>query len=69
MKPGQKNRNVLSHSILFALVICLCLVIQGFFLANMVRWRNSPDIGWIPIKELGPAVIGITSPHGEKAGF
>ena len=35
----------------------------------MARWRNSPDIGWIPIKELGSAIVGITSPHGENAGL
>ncbi len=70
MKPGPKNsKNILLGRILFAVLICLCLAIQGFFFANMAQWRNSPDIGWIPIKELGPAIVGITSPHGENAGL
>ena len=32
-------------------------------------WRNSPNRGWRTIAELGPTIVGVVSPLGEKAGL
>lgn len=55
--------------VLFVMVLCMGFLIQGAFFVNMIQWRQAPDVGWIPIKELGPDVIGNTSQLGENAGL
>lgn len=58
-----------AKQLLFAVLVCVALLLQGFFFANMLRWRHAPDKGWATTTELGPKVIGVTFPLGEKAGL
>ncbi|MCG7851745.1 MAG: hypothetical protein MIO92_04410, partial [Methanosarcinaceae archaeon] len=70
MKTDSKiTANIIFQRILFSVLIFLAVFLQVLFFANIVMWRASPNRGWRTIAELGPTIVGVTSPLGEKAGL
>src|SRR5262245_43379289 len=61
--------NRTANQCLFAALVCCALVLQMFFLANIIQWRTAPDLGWTPMRALGPRIIGATTSVGEQAGL
>lgn len=55
--------------LLFAGLLAVVLGLEMLFLANVIRWRGAPDVGWIPMPEFGPRAIGFVSAVGEEAGL
>src|SRR5262245_30816600 len=53
----------------FVAATLLALTVQGLFLANVLRWPATADKGWIFMMEMGPRVVAITRPVGERAGL
>lgn len=66
--PGALRRHPLQTLVAAGLLLA-ALALQAAFLANMIRWREAPDRGWISMAQLGPNVIWQTRPLGEEAGL
>ena len=54
---------------LFVLWLAFALTMQGFFLANVVQWRNAPDYGWVPLAGFEGKAIGFVTAVGQRAGL
>ena len=53
----------------FISAVALILFFYGFYVVNMVQWRNSADFGWIPMFDFGPNVVAEVFKEGELAGL
>ncbi|MFC1788403.1 SpoIIE family protein phosphatase [Thermodesulfobacteriota bacterium] len=70
MKTNKKiTANIIFQRIVFSVLVFLAIFLQGLFFANIIMWRSAPNRGWRTIAELGPTIVGVTSPLGEKAGL
>lgn len=70
MKTGKITaRRVIYQRILFSAVVLFAVVVQAFFFANIVQWRNAPDQGWFANLELGPKIVSSVTKTGEKSGL
>jgi serine phosphatase RsbU (regulator of sigma subunit) len=70
MKTDRKiTENIIFQRIFFSALVFLAIVLQVLFFANIIMWRSSPDRGWRTITELGPTVVGVTSPLGDENGL
>lgn len=67
--PNVSTHHVLPQKVLFAVLIGLACLVQGFFFINMVQWTSAPDRGWVGMTQLGPKIIAVTRPLGEQAGL
>jgi len=67
MKEVNKKR-ILSTSA-FVLTVFLVLIIAGFYMYNIIQWRNYPDFGFGFRAATGINIIGTVSKHGRKCGL
>jgi hypothetical protein len=55
--------------VIFTVIILTTVMLYGFYLANMVRWKDNVDFGWRTMYESGPNVVAEVFKGGEQAGL
>ena len=64
--PG--NRRILSK-IAFTICVTVFAIIAGFYLYNIVKWKDYPDFGFSLRSATGIKVVGVVRDHGKAAGI
>lgn len=57
------------HWAFFAIALILVIGVYTLYVADMVRWRNSPDFGWRPMYDSGPNFVADVLGSGKEAGL
>jgi GAF domain-containing protein len=63
-----KNRRLISAAA-FTISIMAFAIIAGFYIYNIVKWKDYPDLGWSFRTATGIKVVGVVRKHGRAAGL
>lgn len=55
--------------IVFLFLLLVAVLFEGFYVANMVQWRQAPNVGWLPSPQLGADVVAEVNNHGATFGL
>jgi phosphoserine phosphatase RsbU/P len=69
MKPVVPRSRTLLHWTTYGLALALVAGVVALYVANLVRWPNSPDFGWRTMYNSGPNVVAQVFGAGAEAGL
>jgi membrane-associated protease RseP (regulator of RpoE activity) len=69
MEAGKSSLAKRSYWGYFVIAVILIGFVYGLYVANIIRWRNSPNFGWRTMYDSGPNVVAEVFETGEAAGL